>query len=169
MKRSRFFPSVCNCQQSLQNLYQLCSQAAAFASHQLGPGHRENAYEQVMLNYLYEHRIPTLRQTKYFSTVANQVIETGIVDIEVDKRILLELKAGHNSITDDHKIQLQRYMKSARKKYPNHTLLGAVILFTKQGGVLQWKMQTRPVLKEHSAEPPELQCNVTVFGDSTKL
>ena len=145
MKRSRFFPAICNCQQTAQEIFAVCKDAAAFASLQLGPGHRENAYEQVMLNYFYARRIPTLRQVKYYSTVANQVIETGIVDLELDKCVLLELKSGYNTITDDHKIQLQRYMKSAREKYPHEFLIGAVILFTKHGGVLHWKIQTPSV------------------------
>mgnify|MGYP001973895122 CR=1 FL=1 len=54
-----------------------------YAAARLGRGHSEKTYETVIINELYARRIPALRQVKYYSNVEGNVVETGIVDIEV--------------------------------------------------------------------------------------
>ena len=123
MKRSRFFPPVCNCQMSVDKIWKLCVDAAVLANKALGQGQSEKAYESVIADTLYQQRMPVMRQVKYFSTVHNSIHETGIVDLEVDQQVIVELKAGYNTITDDHKIQAKRYLRSAEMKYEDLSLI----------------------------------------------
>ena len=48
MKRSRFFPPVCNCQMSVDKIWKLCVDAAVLANKALGQGQSEKAYESVI-------------------------------------------------------------------------------------------------------------------------
>ena len=113
----------------------MCVDAAKHAQLVLGMGHSEVTYEQVIQNYLYDNRIPTRRQVRFFEHVNRDIIPTGILDLEVDRCVLLELKAGNSEITEENIVQLDRYMKSAAKTYAARPLVGMVILFSKKGVV----------------------------------
>ena len=144
MARSRFFPKVCKCLHTSEAVWKMCMDAASVASKELGAGHTERTYESVMADWLYKQRIPTLRQAKYFHKIDTTVHETGIVDLEVDQKVILELKAGVASITEEHKVQVQRYLRSARLKYTKEILIAGVILFDKAGGVKMWRVVSKP-------------------------
>ena len=57
--------------------------------------------------------------------------------------MLVELKAGQADITEDHKNQLRRYMKSAKKTYSNRPLVGLIVLFSKTGALKVFRMIVR--------------------------
>jgi GxxExxY protein len=145
MKRSRFFPAVCSCTKTADQLFQACLGIASTAAQKLGRGHSEKTFENFMIDKLYEARIPALRQQTYFSHIDGKTYPVGIVDIEVDQSVILELKANHNTITEDFKTQARRYLRSAREKYPQNELIAAVLLFTKSGDVVYWRVKSRPV------------------------
>lgn len=81
--RSRFFPVTCSCLKTVDELFNTCRDICVYAAERLGRGHSEKTYETVIINELYARRIPALRQVKYYSNVEGNVVETGIVDIEV--------------------------------------------------------------------------------------
>lgn len=134
-RKSRFFKNECNCNITPLQISELVLEAAEHAQSTLGVGHSEVTYEKVIENYLYDKRIPTRRQVRFFEQVNHDIIQTGILDLEVDRCILLELKAGLADITQDNRIQLNRYMNSARKTYIARPLIGMIILFAKNGRV----------------------------------
>jgi len=134
-QKSRFFKNRCNCNITPLQISTMCVEAAQYARNTLGLGHSEVTYEKVIENYLYDKRIPTRRQVRFFEHVKNDIIQTGILDLEVDRCILLELKAGLTDITQDNIIQLNRYMNSAEKNYTTRPLIGMIILFAKNGCV----------------------------------
>jgi len=144
MLRSRFFPATCTCLKSVDELYKTVQEICIYAAERLGTGHSEKTYEMFLVNELYARRIPCLRQVKYYSSMDNNIYETGIVDLEVDQKLLLELKANVASITADHTTQAKRYLRSARQKYPTSTLLACVILFQKNGDVRFWRAKSVP-------------------------
>ena len=135
---SRFFSN--EVARNADTIFNISKQAAIHALNSLGAGHSERSYETVMQNYLYDRRIPTKRQARYFTTVDNDIIETGILDIEVDHCVLLELKVGSDTINTDHKMQIHRYLRCARLKNPHASLIAAVFLFTKKGTLNIYKM-----------------------------
>ena len=145
MKRSRFFPAVCSCTKTADQIFQACLGIASTAAQKLGRGHSEKTFENFMIDKLYEARIPALRQQTYFSHIDGKTYPVGIVDIEVDQSVILELKANHHTITEDFKTQARRYLRSAREKYPQNELIAAVLLFTKSGEVVYWRVKSRPV------------------------
>lgn len=140
VKKSRFFKDIER--QNALAIFEIAKQAAVYALETLGIGHSERSYESVMQNYLYDRRIPTKRQARYFTTVDNNIIETGILDMEVDHCVLLELKVGHDFITSDHKIQIRRYLRCARQQKNEMDLVAAVFLFTKKGDLKIWKLKS---------------------------
>lgn len=83
--RSRFFPVTCSCLKTVDELFATCREICVYAAERLGRGHSEKTYETVIINELYARRIPALRQVKYYSHVEGNVVETGIVDIEVTR------------------------------------------------------------------------------------
>lgn len=129
-----------------KNTYEISKEAAIHALKTLGKGHSEKVYENVMANFLYDRRIPTKKQARYFSTIDNNIVETGILDIEVDHCVLLELKVGHDTINADHRTQLRRYMRTARQHKPHIILIGAVFLFSKSGKLMIFKITDLPVI-----------------------
>jgi len=140
---SRFFTRECTCHYSIEDVADIVIEAAQHASTALGVGHSEATYENVVQNYLYDKRIPTRRQVRFFSHVCQDIVQTGILDLEVDRCVLVEFKAGQSDITMDHKIQLQRYMTSAQKTYTNRPLVGLVILFSKSGTLRVFRTSTK--------------------------
>ena len=133
---SKFFPSSCNCHVKQKELFDECVEAAKFALNQLGPGQTERAYEDVICNYLYDHRRPVRRQAQYFNVVDGHTIPIGVVDVEVDHSIILELKVNHAAIKHEHKVQLQRYLRSMNeKKTSDECFIGAIFLFANDGSL----------------------------------
>ena len=120
--------------------FTIVKNAAIYALETLGVGHSERTYESVIQNYLYDRRVPTKRQARYFTTVDSNIIETGILDIEINHSVLLELKVGCDVISKDHKIQIQRYLRCAKQNKPGMDLVAAVFLFTRQGQLRIYKI-----------------------------
>ena len=149
---SRFFTQECTCHYSIDDVADIVIEAAEHASQELGVGHSEATYENVVQNFLYDRRIPTRRQVRFFSHVGQDIVQTGILDLEVDRCVLVELKAGQAEITEDHKIQLRRYMKSAKKTYSNRPLVGLIILFSKTGTLKVFRMIFRGKREIHHVE-----------------
>jgi GxxExxY protein len=141
---SRFFTRKMVSKTQAENTYQLAKNAAIHALETLGNGHSEKTYECVIQNYLYDRRVPTKRQARYFTKVDENMIETGILDIEVNHSVLLELKVGHDTINNDHKVQLRRYLRSARQNKPYDVLIAAVFLFSKKGTLIIHKVTDSP-------------------------
>ena len=100
---------------SLPKMAQECLQAAKHAAGALGRAHSERAYEDCMVNYFYRKRMPYLRQRNFYQNVQGEIIHVGVADLEVDHRIVLELKANVKDISDDHKAQLMRYLRAANQ------------------------------------------------------
>lgn len=99
----------------------------------LGPSHTEQVYELALSQELYLRNIPHVRQmpiaVKYDQTVS---IPSGIVDLEVDHRFLLELKQG--SFSERHRQQLNRYMSIMRSN-GRKILRAMVVCFQVDGAV----------------------------------
>ena len=118
----------------------ICIDAARQALEALGPAHSEKSYEEVICNWLYDARVPVRRQAGVCQVVAGHVVQTGIVDLEVDHCVILELKANHASITGEHQAQLRRYLRSlSADAGTDRRMLGAVLLFAKDGTLRVWR------------------------------
>jgi GxxExxY protein len=142
MKRkttSRFFQKSCICHCTPEDISNVVIEAAEHALSELGTGHSETTYEHIILNYLYDKRIPTRRQVKFFVKISQDVVQAGILDLEIDRSVLIELKAGLSDITLEHRTQLRRYMRCAEKNYSNRPLIGMLVLFSKCGEIKIWK------------------------------
>lgn len=140
--QSRFFGRPCSCRLDADTIFATCQRFAADALATLGAAHSEKTYEDVLCNKLYAARIPVRRQATVCQTVDDHVVFTGIVDLEVDHCLILELKAGHSSITTEHKAQLQRYMRSMHASPRTDSgMIGAIFLFAKDGELRTWRTQ----------------------------
>lgn len=111
--------------------------AGIAAMKTLGPSHTERAYEDCIVNYFYKRRIPYVRQKQFYQTYENEIIQIGIADLEVDHKVILELKANLKEINDDHKAQLRRYLRAANKA-DGLQRTGLVMLFSKSGSLYIW-------------------------------
>lgn len=140
--KSRFFTKPV--ENHAENLYKIAKEAAVYAIESLGIGHSERTYESVIQNVLYDRHIPTKRQARYFSTVDGNIVETGILDLEVDHCLLLEFKVGHECITKDHKVQISRYLRSAQsaRAHKKVDLIACVFLFSKRGVLKIYKISS---------------------------
>lgn len=114
---------------SVQDLKALCVRVMK----NLGPAHTEQVYELALSHEMYMRNIPHVRQMpislKYSPTVS---IPSGIVDLEVDQRFLLELKQG--SFNERHRQQLKRYM-SIMKSNGRKLVRAMVVCFQVDGTV----------------------------------
>ena len=136
MVQSRFFARACTCYASSEDVFQESVEAARHALKHLGPGQTERAYEDVMCNFLYDRHRPTRRQVPYFQVVDDHVVPIGIVDLEVDHCVILELKANVAAITQEHMGQLARYMRAAASRNTTDlAITGAVLLFARDGSL----------------------------------
>lgn len=106
-------------------------------------GHSEKAYEDAIKYELYAKGIPFISQLRYNKTVAQNSVCEGIVDIEVAKCVILELKVGGTKIDEKAKRQASRYLKSACERYKTHDILCAVILFDDSGALQVWRKSGR--------------------------
>lgn len=104
--------------------------------------HRPPFAQEVICNRLYDARVPVRRQANVCQVVDGHVVQTGIVDLEVDHSVVLELKANHASISGEHKAQLRRYLRSlAADAHSDRRMLGAVLLFAKDGTLRVWRAE----------------------------
>jgi len=98
--------------------------------------------QEVICNKLYDARVPVRRQANVCQLVDGHVVQTGIVDLEVDHSVVLELKANHASISGEHQAQLRRYLRSlAADAHSDRRMLGAVLLFAKDGTLRVWRAE----------------------------
>lgn len=99
----------------------------------LGPSHTEQVYELALCQELYNRRIPHVRQmpvsVRYDPSTS---IPAGIIDVEVDHRILIELKTGGYS--DRHRQQLGRYIQAQRSN-GRQIQCAMVVCFENDGSV----------------------------------
>ena len=101
--------------------------------------------QEVICNKLYDARVPVRRQANVCQVVGGHVVQTGIVDLEVDHSVVLELKANHASISSEHQAQLRRYLRSlAADAHSDRRMLGAVLLFAKDGTLRVWRAEPEP-------------------------
>jgi GxxExxY protein len=85
---------------------------AAFEVHnQLGPGFLEAIYESALIVELTEQQIPFEQQKEVKVNYKESHIGTHHLDIVVDNKIILELKAI-SELADIHKQQLLSYLKA---------------------------------------------------------
>jgi len=156
---SRFFPRVCTCRKQKLVLYAKVLESAVRAMKLLGPGMSEKAYEQHMFYSLYCNNIATATQFHVYSPqehTCKPPILCGILDMLVQSKILVELKANQRRINSNHIEQVMRYYDVMQKKpmegklssieQDDDTLLAIVINFTQinsQNVVQIWNNATK--------------------------
>jgi GxxExxY protein len=85
---------------------------AAFEVHnELGPGFLEQLYEKAMMHELTRRGIPFERQRSVAISYKGEQIGTHILDLVVDGRVVLELKAV-TELMPIHKQQTLSYLKA---------------------------------------------------------
>lgn len=132
-------------------VFKQCVRAARKALKQLGPGHTEKAYEDAMKFELYAKGIPFISQLRYTRSVAQNSVCEGIVDIEVAKCVILELKINGTKIEEKQMRQASRYLQSACERYKTKDIMCAVMLFDDSGKLQVWRKHgrtTRLAIKE---------------------
>ena len=103
-------------------IYQSLSSAIKVYNH-LGGGRRESAYRDAIANELYIRGVSCRVEPKYHIYYGEEVVGTGIPDIVVEDKIILELKVSVAKINDGHIAQLDAYMRDLEY------VEGLVILF----------------------------------------
>lgn len=89
---------------------------AAFAVHNgLGPGFTESIYQEALICELEQREIPLKRQTTVPIRYLERVVGTYRIDLIVDDKIILELKAV-SALSDLHKQQTLAYLKATGLK-----------------------------------------------------
>ena len=119
--------------------YKHCMVAALRTLNALGPGQSEKAYEHGIKFELYDREVPFISQLQYHRKIKSNNVCVGIVDIEVAKCVILELKAGGKSIDNKAKVQATRYLKEAMKRYKTKEIIAAVLLFDDNGKLQFWR------------------------------
>lgn len=138
-KESVFFKRTCTCQKSPSEIFDWCKRAAIHAQNALGPGQQEKAYEDAMCNFLYDAGIPVKRQVHVHQIIDGHIVQTGIADIEICKRVIVELKANYTHISHDHRTQVMRYQRSMQAQAPHDgKMICAIFLFAKDGTLKEW-------------------------------
>jgi len=80
--------------------------------NQLGPGLTEDIYERAIIVELNAHNMSFQQQKVITVNYKNQPIGTYRLDLVIDKKIILELKAV-SALNDLHKQQLLAYLKAS--------------------------------------------------------
>ena len=89
---------------------------AVFEVHsQLGPGFIEDVYEEALIHELTLRGIPRKRQKRVTVSYKGKVVGRHRLDIVVDDKILLELKAV-SQLTDVFKQQVLSYLRATGLK-----------------------------------------------------
>ena len=87
--------------------------AAVFEVHNLiGPGFTENVYEEALVVELEQQGIPFERQKMINVYYKDRIVGTYRVDIVIDRKIVLEIKAV-SSLQDVFKQQVLAYLKAS--------------------------------------------------------
>lgn len=128
---------------SRMHVFKQCMRAAKKALRQLGPGHSEKAYEHAIKFELYSKGIPLISQLRYNKIVAQNSVCEGIVDLEVAKCVILELKVGGTKIEQKAMRQANRYLLSACERYKTNDIMCAVMLFDDSGKLQVWRKHGR--------------------------
>jgi GxxExxY protein len=83
----------------------------------LGDGLSEKAYQTSLLHRLYQRNVPVLMERDVYVTENNATILVGRVDLEINRRFLLELKVSPPTASNlrKDKKQLNRYISSYKK------------------------------------------------------
>ena len=85
---------------------------AVFEVHNaLGPGFAEKVYEEALVHELRTRDIPFARQKKVAVHYKGHVVGTHRLDLVVDNKLVLELKAA-SALTDAFKQQTLSYLKA---------------------------------------------------------
>jgi GxxExxY protein len=80
--------------------------------NQLGFGFSEKVYENALVIELSKHGLLSEVQKEIYVYYESAVIGEYVVDVLVDKKVILELKAVKR-ISDDHHAQLLNYLKAS--------------------------------------------------------
>ena len=89
---------------------------AVFEVHNtLGPGFMENVYEEALAYELELRGIPFERQKAIVIHYKDRVVGNHRLDLVVDERIIVELKAA-SALTDVFKQQLLSYLKATGRR-----------------------------------------------------
>lgn len=87
--------------------------AAIEVHKQIGPGYLESLYEEALCIELKLRRIPYLQQHPISMQYKGHTIGEGRIDILVDKKLIIELKAVE-FLLPVHKAQIISYLKATR-------------------------------------------------------
>jgi len=130
--KSRFFKCKCTCNMSNQDVLQCVINAAETALNELGPHQSESVYEQSIAFFLYQNNVTCMRQVPVYESNLGRQIMVGIIDLEVGRSVVVELKSNLDKISDNNIQQIYRY-KRAYAKNPvfDEELTFAVILFAR--------------------------------------
>lgn len=95
-------------------------------------------YQRLLQVELYHRNIPSLAEVDVFTMSGSVPIHVGRIDLEVDHRVLLELKVAPR-ISTKHIQQLQKYIR-ARISTGMHIEAAAVICWTDKDTVEFYQM-----------------------------
>ena len=114
----------------LMSVIRTCAQSI-ISRHRSGC--TEAMYQKLLQAELYHRNIPVLAEVDVFTMSGAIPIHVGRLDLEVDHRIILELKVAPR-ITARHIRQLQKYVR-ARMSTGMHVEEAAVVCWTEQDTV----------------------------------
>jgi GxxExxY protein len=97
-------------------------EAAGEVYFEMGEGHSEKSYQLSLLYRLYQSDVPCLVERNVYVTENNMSILVGRVDLEVNKRFLLELKVSPPTAAN-----LRKDMKQLRRYVAAYKANGAVL------------------------------------------
>jgi len=78
--------------------------------NKLGPGHREEVYQQAMLKKLPEAGLTSQEQVPVEVTLDGQDLLTYYLDLLVEEAVIVELKAHYHPLTNDDLAQVIDYL-----------------------------------------------------------
>ncbi len=78
--------------------------------NKLGPGHREEVYQQAMLKKLPEAGLTTQEQVPVEVTLDGESLLTYYLDLLVEQAVIVELKAHSRPLTNDDLAQVIDYL-----------------------------------------------------------
>jgi GxxExxY protein len=88
---------------------------AAMAVHNaLGPGYKEEVYENALMAELVKREIPVQRQFPVEVWHAEALVAIFYLDLFVDQQVVTEIKAFGHQITNDELAQVINYLKATQ-------------------------------------------------------
>jgi len=102
-------------------------------------GCTEAMYQRLLQAELYHRNIPTLAEVDVFTMAGSIPIHVGRLDLEVDHRVILELKVAPR-VLPKHIQQLQKYIR-ARQSTGMNVEAAAVVCWTDKDTVEFWPIQ----------------------------